>query len=109
MDGTLIQAWAPQKSFRRKDGSDDGDGSNFHGEKRSNQTYRSTTDADARLCQPTLPNLLLIASVRLSVCTVCGEVNLGKLFYSPSIYMAEVQFTLLSGQTDSARLWVTAR
>jgi len=27
VDGTLIQAWASQKSFRSKDGSDDGDGS----------------------------------------------------------------------------------
>jgi transposase len=26
VDGTLIQAWASQKSFRSKDGSDDGDG-----------------------------------------------------------------------------------
>jgi hypothetical protein len=35
VDGTLIQAWASQKSFRSKDGSDDGDGTNFHGQKRS--------------------------------------------------------------------------
>src|SRR6202166_3284617 len=49
VDGTLIQAWASQKSFRPKDGSDDGDGTNFHGQKRSNQTHESTTDADARL------------------------------------------------------------
>jgi transposase len=49
VDGTLIQAWASQKSFRSKDGSDDGDGGNFHGQKRSNQTHESTTDADARL------------------------------------------------------------
>src|ERR1700682_1943998 len=49
VDGTLIQAWASQKSFRPKDGSDDGDGSNFHGQKRSNQTHASTTDSDARL------------------------------------------------------------
>ena len=49
VDGTLIQAWASQKSFRSKDGSDDGDGTNFHGQKRSNQTHESTTDADARL------------------------------------------------------------
>jgi transposase len=49
VDGTLIQAWASQKSFRAKDGSDDGDGSNFHGQKRSNQTHASTTDSDARL------------------------------------------------------------
>jgi transposase len=48
VDGTLIQAWASQKSFRRKDGSDD-DGANFHGQKRSNQTHASTTDPDARL------------------------------------------------------------
>src|SRR6202167_5992468 len=46
VDGTLIQAWAGQKSFRRKDGSDDGDGSNFHGQKRKNDTHQSTTDAD---------------------------------------------------------------
>jgi hypothetical protein len=51
VDGTLIQAWASHKSFRAKDGSDDdgGDGANFHGTKRSNDTHESTTDPDARL------------------------------------------------------------
>ena len=49
VDGTLIQAWASQKSFRSKDGSDDGDGSDFRGQERSNKTHESTTDADARL------------------------------------------------------------
>ena len=48
VDGTLIQAWASQKSFRKKDGSDD-DGTNFHGDKRSNDTHESTTDPDAQL------------------------------------------------------------
>ncbi len=48
VDGTLIQAWASQKSFRRKDGSDD-DGANFHSQKRTNDTHESTTDPDARL------------------------------------------------------------
>jgi transposase len=48
VDGTLIQAWASQKSFRSKDGSDD-DGDDFHGQKRTNQTHASSTDADARL------------------------------------------------------------
>jgi len=48
VDGTLIQAWASQKSFRKKDGTDD-DGTNFHGQKRSNDTHESTTDPDARL------------------------------------------------------------
>lgn len=47
VDGTLIGAWASHKSFRKKDGSDD-DGTNFHGQKRSNDTHRSTTDPEAR-------------------------------------------------------------
>jgi hypothetical protein len=47
VDGTLIDAWASQKSFRPKDGSDDG--SDFHGQKRKNDTHRSTTDPDSRL------------------------------------------------------------
>jgi IS5 family transposase len=49
VDGTLIQAWASHKSFRAKDRSDDGDGSDFHGRKRSNDTHESTTDPDAQL------------------------------------------------------------
>ena len=56
VDGTLIEAWASLKSFRRKDGNDqggDGPGRNaerdFHGEKRSNETHASTTDPQARL------------------------------------------------------------
>ncbi len=58
VDGTLIDAWASQKSFKRKDasGSDDGappQGRNpevdFKGQTRSNDTHASTTDADARL------------------------------------------------------------
>jgi transposase len=56
VDGTLIDAWASMKSFRRKDGADDdpsGSGRNaerdFRGEKRSNETHASITDPDARL------------------------------------------------------------
>jgi transposase len=48
VDGTLIQAWASQESFRSKDGSDDGDSADFRGQSRSNKTRQSTTDADAR-------------------------------------------------------------
>ena len=55
IDGTLIQAWAGQKSFRPKDGSDDdsrGGGRNpdvdFKGKERKNDTHQSTTDPDAR-------------------------------------------------------------
>jgi hypothetical protein len=49
VDGTLIEAWASQKSFRAKDGSGDGDGANFHKEKRTNDTHASTSDPDGRL------------------------------------------------------------
>jgi len=53
VDGTLIEAWAGQKSFRRKDGKGKPPGPagevDFHGEKRKNQTHASTTDPDARL------------------------------------------------------------
>ena len=50
VDGTLIEAWASQKSFRPKDGSgDNDDGANFHGQKRKNDTHASTSDPDSRL------------------------------------------------------------
>jgi transposase len=55
VDGTLIEAWASMKSFRRKDGADDdpGCGGNaerdFRGQRRSNESHESTTDPEARL------------------------------------------------------------
>jgi len=48
VDGTLIEAWASQKSFRPKDDSDK-DGADFHGQTRSNDTHASTSDPDSRL------------------------------------------------------------
>src|SRR4051794_18520797 len=48
VDGTLIEAWASAKSFRPKDGSG-GDGTDFHGQERKNDTHASTTDPDSRL------------------------------------------------------------
>ena len=58
VDGTLIEAWASQKSFRRKEGrdggSDDDPGNptvDFRGERRSNETHASTTDPEARLAR----------------------------------------------------------
>ena len=55
VDGTVVQAWAGQKSFQRTDrdmpppSDPDGGGVNFRGEKRSNATHASTTDGQARL------------------------------------------------------------
>jgi transposase len=58
VDGTLLEAWASQKSFRPRDGSsgdDDGDPGNpsvsFRGTTRRNDTHQSTTDPDARLAR----------------------------------------------------------
>src|SRR5881392_2771619 len=55
VDGTLIEAWASLKSFKRRDTAppppdDPGNPTvNFHGERRSNATHESTTDPEARL------------------------------------------------------------
>jgi hypothetical protein len=57
VDGTLIEAWASMKSFRRKDGGDEPPGPgrngerNFRNETRSNETHASSTDPDARLAR----------------------------------------------------------
>jgi transposase len=58
VDGTLIEAWASQKSFQRKDRTesappdDPGNPSvDFHGEERRNDTHESTTDPEARLAR----------------------------------------------------------
>jgi transposase len=48
VDGTLIEAWAGHKSFKPKSDTD-GDGANFHGTTRKNNTHESTTDPDSRL------------------------------------------------------------
>ena len=64
VDGTLIEAWAGQKSFQRKDNDHDPlnpppvDRSsnptvNWHKEKRSNETHASRTDPMARLYKKT--------------------------------------------------------
>ena len=64
VDGSLIEAYASIKSFKRKDetGGDDDDNNgfksrnaevDFRGDKRSNDTHQSTTDPDARLIRKT--------------------------------------------------------
>lgn len=58
VDGTLIDAWASLKSFKKK-GTHENDPPhdpgnptvNFHGEKRGNDTHESRTDPDARLAR----------------------------------------------------------
>src|SRR5438093_8457100 len=58
VDGTLLEAWASLKSFKKVDDPDppppDDPGNptvNFHGEPRTNATHASTTDPDAKLAR----------------------------------------------------------
>jgi transposase len=52
VDGTLIEAWASQKSFKPKDGppppSDGRGGVDFRGSPRTNDTHASTSDPEAK-------------------------------------------------------------
>ena len=72
VDGTLLEAWAGQKSFRRNEDDEhqpptasSSEGSNptvnFHGEKRSNQTHCSTTDPDAMLARKSRGSAAVLA------------------------------------------------
>src|SRR6266576_2378843 len=60
VDGTLLEACASLKSFKKVEGGGDSGGPgddpgnpsvDFHGEKRSNQTHQSTTDPEALLAR----------------------------------------------------------
>jgi len=57
VDGTLLEAWASIKSFQPKNGPEqppDDPGNptvNFRGERRSNDTHESKTDAEAKLAR----------------------------------------------------------
>lgn len=72
VDGTLLEAWASQKSFQPKTPeaprppSDDDPGNpsvNFRGERRSNATHRSVTDPDARLTRKSSNTAALLGYV----------------------------------------------
>jgi transposase len=58
VDGTLLEAWASHKSFKPHDGPGGPAApggrnveADFHGQKRSNQTHRSSTDPEALLAR----------------------------------------------------------
>src|SRR5215831_13205272 len=58
VDGTLLEAWAGQKSYQGKGGKppsppdDPGNPTvNFRGERRSNETHQSTSDPEARMAR----------------------------------------------------------
>jgi len=58
VDGTLLEAWASQKSFQPKEGKqppppdDPGNATvNFRGERRSNESHESKTDSEAQMAR----------------------------------------------------------
>jgi len=69
VDGTQLEAWASLKSFQpvegppsRRDDDDPGNPTvNFRGERRTNQTHRSTTDPDAQLFRKGLGEKAVLA------------------------------------------------
>ncbi len=72
VDGTLLEAWASQKSFqpktpdRPRPPADDDPGNpsvNFRGERRSNATHRSVSDPDARLTRKSSNTAALLGYV----------------------------------------------
>ncbi len=72
VDGTLLEAWASQKSFQPKrpagprppsDGDPGNPSLNFRGERRSNATHRSVTDPDARLTRKSSNTAALLGYV----------------------------------------------
>lgn len=116
VDGTLIEAWASQKSFRRKDGQGNqpgaSDAGDFHGEKRSNETHQSTSDPDARLYRKSkgseaklsyLGHVLMENRHGLLVQTLLTQAN-GKAERDAGLLMAEkipgVKCVTLSGDKN---------
>jgi IS5 family transposase len=67
VDGTLLEAWASQKSVRPKDDESDrpvdpgNHGVSFHGEKRSNPMHQSVTDPDARMARKSFNTASILA------------------------------------------------
>ena len=58
VDRTLIEAWASQKSFQRKDGGTGSDGRNFRGQSRPRTTRmrRRPTRTRGYIASPTAPS-----------------------------------------------------
>jgi len=90
VDGTLIEAWASLKSFKRKDAGpsqppdDPGNPTvNFRGERRSNASHQSTTDPEATLARK-------------------GVGKEAKLYYSANALMENRNRLLLDFQVEPA-------
>jgi transposase len=106
VDGSLIEAWASQKSFKKKSAAaaeTPDDPSNptvdFHGEVRSNATHQSTTDPEARLYKKS-------SGAEAKLCYL-GHA----LLDNRHGLLAEVQVTIASGtaERDAAKEMMKSR
>ena len=123
VDGTLIEAWASQKSFRRKDDSgnppdervcDLGDGGrnpsvDFHGEKRSNATHACVTDPDARLARKSTGAAYVLAySGHALMENRCGLVVQTRVLHASGTAEREAALAMISEQPGSHRITLGA-
>lgn len=115
VDGTLVEAWAGQKSFRKKGTKTEPPegGSNptvnFHGEKRSNATHESTTDPEAKLYRKsfgTESKLCYFGHVLMD--NRHGLAVGGKVTHATSTAERDAAIQLLAGATAKARATVGA-
>jgi len=115
VDGTLLKAWAGQKSFKKK-GTDktpppDDPGNptvNFRGEKRSNQTHQSTTDPEARLYRKGGQESLLSFLGHLVIENRNGLVVGAEISFSTGTAERETAVTLLEKLSRTGRITLGA-
>jgi hypothetical protein len=101
VDGTLIQARASQKSFRKTDGSD-GDRTNFHGQKRKNDTQESTTDPDARLYKKSYGTESKLAYLCHALAGICNSLIAATMVTQADRYVERSRMLLVA--TDAPRI-----
>lgn len=110
VDGTLLEAWASHQSFQRKDQStlppdDPGNPTvNFHGEKRGNDTHKSTTDPDARLARKSGGHQAKLAYLR-----ECDDGNRNGLVVDTDLLQCNHRGARCGNDHGGARIWGGAR
>jgi transposase len=108
VDGTLLEAWASQKSFRPKNEDPPVGGSrntavDFRGEKRSNDTHASTTDPDARLARKKGKEAKLCYCGSVLIENRSGLVVDAEARYATGRAEVETALAMLERQTSTSR------
>lgn len=107
VDGTLIEAWASQKSFRPKDGSDC-DGSDFHGQTRKNDTHASVTDPESRLYRKASGREVKLSYMdHVTMKNRHGQVVAGMVTHANGTAERRASETILKARREAARGCIT--